>query len=93
MTNKTIKSVKSAVELYYTKPFITYKDIAELFGVSASTANTIKKQIAREMKQRGEIFLSADSVNTATAFEVWGLNISDLETMFNKQKELGLNGD
>lgn len=82
--------IASAVELYYTKPEIGNSEIRQLFGASPSTAVRYKKMVQQEMAAKNERSWMPHHVNTATAFEVWGIDIHDYEKRLKKIKELGL---
>lgn len=84
-----IRSVESAVRLYYTKTELSCNDIKELFDVHSSATVTKLKALAREQMTSEKISAwDSRNVNTAAAYKSWGLNISDLEQRLKKLREL-----
>ena len=87
-----IKSLNSAIRLYYSRIELSSKDIKELFmgNISKPTITRLKK-LAREQMIKDDITAwNATCVNTRTAFKAWGLDINDLESRYLKLKELKL---
>ncbi len=82
--------IKKAVQIYYAKPEIFTDDIVELFSVGKSTAQKMKNHVRDVMAEKGVKVWLPHSVNTEVAFEVWGLNITDLETRLKKLQRLGM---
>lgn len=84
-----ISSLKTAVELYYSKTELSNADIESLFGKCSSATVWRLKQRAREkMAELSVPTWNSNFVNTAAAFESWGLNIHDLEHRYKKLKEI-----
>ena len=82
--------IKTAVQIYYTKPEIVTDDIRKLFSVGKSKAQRMKNEIREVMAEKGVKVWLPHSVNTEVAFEVWGLNITDLEARLKKLQRLGM---
>ena len=82
--------IKTAVQIYYTKPEIVTDDIRKLFSVGKSKAQRMKNEIREVMAEKGVKVWLPYSVNTEVAFEVWGLNITDLEARLKKLQKLGM---
>lgn len=84
-----VRSIEGAVRLYYERSELTNNDIKQLFDVHSSATIAKLKKLAREKMIEGNISAwNAQNVNTAAAYEAWGLSIDDLEAQFNKLKRL-----
>lgn len=84
-----LRSVESAVRLYYEKNELSSNDIKQLFDVHSSATIAKLKNLARERMVAENIPVwNTQNVNTATAYKVWGLQIDDLEHRLRKLKEL-----
>lgn len=87
----TITSIENALKIYYENSEIGNKEIEILFGNrSSATVSRLKQLVRSEMMKRAMPSFSAYKVNTAIAFDVWGIDISDLEERRMKLKELSL---
>ncbi|MCL2663646.1 MAG: hypothetical protein FWE83_10040 [Oscillospiraceae bacterium] len=86
-----ITSIDNALKIYYTHSEIGNKEIALLFGRhSSATAAKLKKVVKNEMIKRNEISYGLYKVKTGTAFDVWGIDVSDLEKRRKKLQALKL---
>ena len=86
-----ITSIENALRTYYSHSEIGNKEIAALFGrLSTATVAKLKKVAKDEMTKRGVYSYGMYKVNTAIAFEVWGIDVADLEKRMKKLKELKL---
>ncbi len=74
-----ITSIETAIEIYYSKTQLGNADIKKLFGVSSSKVTSLKKIVRQAMAERNVMPYNALLVNTKIAYEVWGLDIADLE--------------
>lgn len=84
-----ITSLKTAIELYYSRTELGNADIKKLFGEhSSSTIARIKRKARQKMIEKNVQSWNANRVNTEAAFEAWGLNITDLERRYKKLQEL-----
>ena len=91
MCPKEIVSIDVALKVYYSNPEIGNKEIRELFGpMSTSTLANMKRTVLREMTERGIKSFRDHTVNTKVAYEVWGLDVDDLEKRRKKLQALGL---
>lgn len=91
MKVKPITSIDTALRIYYTYPEIGNKEIKELFGMSNSrTLARYKREVRQVQAQRGILTSQMHTVNTEVAYEVWGINVADLEKRRKKLRELGL---
>lgn len=85
-----ISSIDTALEIYYKHSEIGNKQITALFGKhSSATINRLKRLVKSEMMAAGMRSYSAYSVNTKLAFEVWGIDVNDLEKRRGKLQKLG----
>lgn len=84
-----ITSLKTAIELYYSRMELGNGDIKRLFGNhSSATISRLKRKAKQKMIEQGTPVWNAQRVNTKVAFETWGLNIADLEHRYKKLQEL-----
>ena len=86
-----IASIDSALKVYYTHSELGNKEITALFGKrSSATICRLKRIVKDEMSARDICSYGANKVNTTVAFDVWGLDVKDLEKRMKKIKELNL---
>ena len=91
MKVKPITSIDTALRIYYTYPEIGNKEIKELFGVSNTrTLARYKKDVRQAQAERDVLTSQMHTVNTAVAYEVWGIDVADLEKRRDKLRKLGL---
>jgi len=87
----TITSIENALKIYYENAEIGNKEITNLFGNrSSATISKLKNIVKSEMIKREIPTFSAFKVNTVVAFDVWGIDVIDLESRMKKIKELSL---
>ena len=80
--------VGQAIKIYYSCPELQNSDIRELFGnIASSTIAKLKNVVKDEQKARERPSFTLRGINTEIAFEVWGLNIADLERRYSKLKK------
>lgn len=86
-----IANIGTAIEIYYTYPEMQNEQIRQLFGVNMcnETLAKYKRLIKARQRDLGVKTCLPYSVNTKTAFEVFGIDINDLEQRYNKLKKLG----
>ena len=86
-----ITSIDSALRIYYSHSEIGNKEIKLLFGnLSSSTVARLKRHAKEEMTRRDIFSYGMYKVNTAVAFDIWGINVTDLEKRRKKLKDLEL---
>ena len=86
-----IASVETAVEIYLERPYLGNADIRALVGgISAGTCVKLKDKARSLIREREMMVYNETTVNTATAFEAWGLDIEDLEKRYRKLRKLGM---
>jgi hypothetical protein len=89
-----IVSVERAVWIYNNCPYMGNNEIEQLFGKMSSQKRVKMKNIVfDEMDERGMTRYNNTTVNTDVAFEVWGLNIADLERRYSKLRKYGMVGE
>ena len=91
MKYRQIADIETAIRIYYQYPEINNKQICKLFGMSnGSTASRYKKAVKDEQINRNIKTMCIDAVNTEVAYDVWGIDVVDLERRLKKLKSLGL---
>ena len=91
MNIPSITGIEDALRVYYTNSELGNKEITDLFGRrSTATISRLKRMAKDAMNARNVLSYGANKVNTAVAFEVWGIDVKDLERRMKKIKELGL---
>lgn len=86
-----ITSIENALRIYYNNSELGNKEITDLFGQrSSATVSRLKKIVKAEMSRRDLYSYGANKVNTEVAYDVWGIDIIDLEKRMKKIKELNL---
>jgi len=87
----SIVNIKKTLKIFYENGEIGNREITYLFGSRSSATISRLKRLARaEMIKRGIPSFNANRVNTAIAYEVWGIDVVDLENRMKKIKELSL---
>ncbi len=83
-----INSLEIVIKKYYEKVELANSDVREIFDVrSSATVAKLKKIVQEKMIEQGVACWNTQRVNTAVAYQVWGLDISDLERRYKKLKE------
>ncbi len=91
MNIPSISSIENALIIYYENSEIGNKEIVKLFGNrSSATVSRLKRLVKLEMIKKEVPSFNANKVNTALAYEVWGIDIIDLENRRKKLKEISL---
>ena len=87
----SITSIENALKVYYENAEIGNREINFLFGNrSTATVSKLKKLVKLEMIKRDMPTFNAYKVNTEIAYDVWGIDINDLEKRMKKIQELSL---
>ena len=90
MKVKQIADIETAIRIYYQYPEIDNNQIRELFGsISSGTQARYKKAVRDEQINRNVKTMCIDAVNTEVAYDVWGIDVADLERRLKKLKSLG----
>ena len=91
MKVKRITDIDTALYIYYRYPEISNKEIKELFGGLGSAALTkYKKAVQGEQIKQNVKTSQLYTINTEVAYEVWGIDVAELEKRRDKLKKLGL---
>lgn len=86
-----IKSIETAVSVFYRYPQLGNKQIRELFGNIGDARCVALKRLAFDlMNERGIMCYNDVVVNTDVAYDAWGINIADLERRMKKMNQLGV---
>jgi hypothetical protein len=86
-----IKGIEDALKVYYSNSELGNAEMTALFGKrSSATVSRLKRIVKDEMTARGILSYGANKVNTSVAYEVWGIDVKDLERRMKKIKELSL---
>jgi DNA-binding Lrp family transcriptional regulator len=87
----SITSIETALTIYYEHAEIGNKEIKDLFGCrSSATISRLKRLAKTEMIKKDVPTFNAYKVNTAVAYDAWGIDVEDLEERSRKIKELSL---
>lgn len=81
-------NIEQAITLYYTKLEIGTTDICDIFNCSRGTGLKLKNAVRAEMAKQGKSPFVPHHVSTRIAFEVWGLDVAELETRLKKIRQL-----
>lgn len=88
MNIPNISSVEYAVRLYYSRPWLCNKDIAELFGgICGATIAKLKKLAYAVSTEEQHMLYNNKTVITEDAYKAWGLDIAALERRLNKLRK------
>lgn len=91
MKVKQIKDIETALKIYYMYPEIGNTEIRELFGsIGNSTISNYKKAVKEEQVRRDKLTAHINTIDTETAYDVWGIDVEDLEKRRAKLKKLQL---
>ena len=91
MNIPAVTCIDDALRIFYGYSEIGNKEIKKLLSLrSSATVSRLKNMVKDEMASRGILSYGRYKINTAIAFEVWGIDVDDLEKRRKKLKELGL---
>jgi len=86
-----ITSVDNTLRIYYNKRELNNKDITSLFGkLSSATIAKLKKIVKEKMIEDNIPSYGTYTINTNVAFDVWGIDVADLESRWKKISKLKL---
>ena len=87
----SVTSIDNALKVYYENSEIGNNEITELFGKrSSATISRLKRAVKNEMSKRETMSYGLNKVNTKIAYEIWGIDVVDLEQRLKKLKNLKL---
>lgn len=85
-----IQSIPTALEVYYTNNDLGNKELRQLFGnISTRTIARLKKLVIEKMEEKGVLRYNNYTINTEVAYEVFGLDIPNLERKYSKILKYG----
>ena len=90
MKVRKIADIDTALYIYYRYPEIGNKEIKELFGLGSATLTKYKKAVQEEQIKQNVKTSQLYTINTEMAYEVWGIDVAELEKRRDKLKKLGL---
>lgn len=90
MARTVTYDTETALRIYYMYPEIGNRQIEELFGIKGSAALRRKNEARKYQMENGIKTSAPNVVNTTAAYEVWGIDVKDLEMRRGKLKKLGL---
>ena len=85
-----LRSIGEAIKIYYENRELSNTEIKQLFvsrrgeNLSSATIVKLKKEVLKVAAERKLLMWGKGCVNTKLAFEVWGLDIGDLEKRWAK---------
>lgn len=86
-----VKDIDAALKAYYGTGYIGNKEIGEMFGTSSSsTINKLKKPVREAEREQNLPVYVPYHVNARIAFEVWGIDVKELERNRKKMHDLNL---
>ena len=83
-----VKDLEAAIRMFYEKSAFGTKDIMEMFGVSVSTADRLKKLARMQEEEEGIQCRNTRFVNPDAAFRAWSLDIGRMEASLKRLREL-----
>lgn len=90
MKVKPISGIDTALRIFYQYTEIGNKEIRELFGgLGSSTLAHYKKAVREKQAEEGIVTSQLNTVDTDTAYQVWGIDVKKLEERRAKLKKLG----
>ena len=91
MKTKRILNIDTALRIFYSCTEIGNAEIRELFGnLGSSTISKYKKEVQKQQVEDNVKTMYLHTINTETAYKVWGIDIADLEKRRAKLKKLGM---
>ena len=81
--------IENAVLLYYERHSLSSADIKSLFcHASATTIYKLKLMARKQAEADHSMSYNSTTVNTASAYKAWGLDIDDLEKRLAKIRKI-----
>lgn len=86
-----VHNIDAALRAYYGKGYLNNNDIGEIFGTTTkSTIYEMKRPVIAEERKREYPVVVPFHVCAKIAFEVWGIDVAELERNKKKLDALGL---
>ena len=86
---RPVQNIDAALKAYYGNGYINNRDIKAIFQVCDSSAWKMAKSVREESAKRDIPIIMPGYINVKIAFELWGINVKELEQ--NKRKIANLN--
>ncbi len=87
---RPIKDIKTALNIYLNHTTLQSKQVMELFDVSRTRATVYIKEVRRKQIEAGIPIFVTWGVDTAFAYECWGIDIKILEKRYRAAQALGM---
>lgn len=90
--SRPVMDIDAALEAYYcSNGYINNKQIKRIFGLKSDSAvSKVKHMVQDEEVKRGVPIVIPRHVNVKIAYEVWGIDVKELERNKKKLTELDL---
>lgn len=88
MSRLVLSDNDTIMDIWLNRPVLSNSDIMRLFGCRNSAALRLKKEVQKLMEQKGLDSYTAYTVDTATAFETWHIDIKSVEKRYLKKQKL-----
>ncbi len=86
-----VANPEAALRIYYSKPYITCKDITEIFGSMGSALMARLRRAVREQEAAENVpIVVPRHICTEVAFRVWNIDVKKLESDLQKLRKLNL---
>ena len=91
MNIPAVTSIDNALQIYYSHPEIGNTEIKALFGKhSSATISKLKRAVKDKMNEQDTLSYGINKINTSIAYDVWGIDVADLERRRKKLRDLNL---
>ena len=85
-----ITSIETALRLHDQTIELNNAQIRELFGdLGSNRISSLKKMVHNALREQGKPIRNALTVDTDTAYKVWGLDIEQIEKKHAKSRKHG----
>lgn len=90
--SRPVKNINAALEAYYcSNGYINNTQIKRIFGLKSDSAiSKVKHMVQDEELKRNVPIVIPHHVNVKIAYEVWGIDVKELERNRKKLTELNL---
>jgi len=87
---RPVKDIDAALRAYYGNGYISNKEVAKIFDAGKSLTWKLMKAVREHEAENGVPIVIPHHVTVSVAFEVWGINVKELERNRKKLAELNL---
>lgn len=77
-----------ALRLYYSQTEINSAEIKKLFSCNGTTATRLKRSVQEKMAEKEIRTWLPGNIDVKTAYEVWQIDVGDLEKKLTKLQKL-----